>query len=193
MNRYILVDPASSKKKGSDYTVMEVWGLGMDGNYYIIFGVRDRMSLKERAKWLFKLHREYRPNAVGYEQYGQQADIEHMESKMEDENYRFEIIPLGGQMAKEDRIGMLIPKSEDHRIWMPTRCLYPDYEGQVQNFTQHMEEELRDFPVAEHDDILDCAARILDPNLGACFPEPEEELPRNNSNNKARSDYDLFD
>jgi predicted phage terminase large subunit-like protein len=193
MNRYIVVDGASSKKKGSDYTVMEVWGLGRDGNYYLIDGVRDRLKLTERAKWLFKLHRQYRPLSVGNESYGAMADIEHMEEKMERENYRFEIIPLGGAMSKNDRIGMLIPKSEDHRVWMPTRCLYPDYEGQVQNFTRHMEEEFRDFPVSEHDDILDCAARILDPNFGACFPEPEEDFPRNNNKNKARSNYELFD
>lgn len=36
MNIYIVVDPASEKKKESDYTVMMVVALGQDENYYIV-------------------------------------------------------------------------------------------------------------------------------------------------------------
>jgi hypothetical protein len=33
-------------------------------------------------------------------------------------------------------------------------------------------EEYLAFPVSLHDDMLDCLARILDPELGASFPMP---------------------
>jgi len=36
MRKYILVDPASSKKKGSDFTVMAVIGLAAHQNYYLL-------------------------------------------------------------------------------------------------------------------------------------------------------------
>jgi hypothetical protein len=49
MRKYLLVDPASSKKKGSDYTVMAVIGLGADQNYYLLDAVRDRLNLTERG------------------------------------------------------------------------------------------------------------------------------------------------
>jgi len=44
-NKYILCDPASSKKANSDYTVMQVIGLAPDQNYYLIDGIRDRLNL----------------------------------------------------------------------------------------------------------------------------------------------------
>ena len=59
MNRYIIVDPASSKEKRSDYTVMLVLGLGKDGNYYVVDGVRDRLNLSERTNILFNLVEQY--------------------------------------------------------------------------------------------------------------------------------------
>jgi len=70
MRNYILVDSASSKKKGSDHTVMVVIGLGADQNYYLLDAVRDRLNLSERCKELFRLHRKWRPERVGYEKYG---------------------------------------------------------------------------------------------------------------------------
>ena len=46
LSRYILVDPASEKKKDNDYTAMVVIGLGADDNYYILDIVRDRLNRK---------------------------------------------------------------------------------------------------------------------------------------------------
>src|SRR5690606_22504252 len=73
-NKYILVDPAGKKKKTSDYTVMEVIALAPDANYYLIDAIRDRLNLTQRAAKLFELHRKHKPKAVGYEEYGMQAD-----------------------------------------------------------------------------------------------------------------------
>lgn len=172
LNRYILVDPAGAKKKGSDYTCIWVVGLGADGFYYLIDGLRDRFNLSERAAALFRLHRKYRPIAVGYERYGMQADIEHIRYLQEQHNYRFGIIELGGQMPKADRIRRLMPLFEQGRIYLPARCPYLDVNGQMRDITRDfVDEEYLAFPVAGHDDMLDALARILDPALGACFPE----------------------
>lgn len=171
LNIYILVDPAGSKKKGSDYTVMEVIGLGPDNNYYLIDAIRDRLNLTERAAALLRLHRKYRPLAVGYERYGMQADIEHVRHVQEQENYRFGIIELGGQTPKEDRIRRLIPIFEQHRFYLPGRLPFVDSEGKGRDFAREfVGEEYLAFPVAGHDDMLDCMARIVEPDLGAYFP-----------------------
>ncbi|HVZ17485.1 MAG TPA: LAGLIDADG family homing endonuclease, partial [Terriglobales bacterium] len=131
MNRYLLVDPASKKKKENDYTSMAVIGLGPDNNYYLLDGVRDRLNLTERADALFQLHRRWRPKGVGYEEYGLQSDIEHMQSEMTHQEYRFEITPLGGRTAKEDRIKRLVPHFENGRFWLPDTLHKTDYEGRV--------------------------------------------------------------
>jgi hypothetical protein len=86
MTKYLLVDAAHSKKKGSDYTAMWVVGLSNDENYYVLDIVRDRLSLTERADRLLQLHRKWKPAEVRYERYGLQADIEHIEDRMEREN-----------------------------------------------------------------------------------------------------------
>jgi predicted phage terminase large subunit-like protein len=177
-NRYILVDPASKRKSTSDYTVMMVVGLGPDNNYYLIDGIRDRLSLTQRARKLFEFHRKYMPKDTGYEEYGLQADIEHVEYVMEQDNYRFNIKRLGGSMAKEDRIKRLVPVFEGHRLWLPKALPFVDYEGIARDFVQlFIAEEYRAFPVAIHDDMLDCLARILEPELAAVFPKPAPKPP----------------
>lgn len=184
-NKYIIVDPASKKKSTNDYTVMMVIALAPDNNYYLIDVIRDRLNLTERAKKLFELHREHQPTSVGYEEYGLQADIEHMKFMMELENYRFNIMPLGGSVSKEDRIKRLIPIYEQARMWMPERLTYVNYEGRQRDLIKDfIDDEYKSFPVCVHDDMLDCLARILEPLLGAKFPKaaPVKPRPRSSGN-----------
>lgn len=178
MNKYLLVDPASSKKQTSDYTAMMVIGLGGDQNYYLLDGLRDRLSLTQRADAVFEFHRRWRPQGVGYEQYGLQSDIEHMRDRMARENYRFGITELKGKVAKVDRIRRLIPSMEQGRWYLPSVLLKTDYEKKTRDLiATFIEEELKPFPVALHDDMLDCMSRILDEDLGILWPKgaPSEE------------------
>lgn len=162
MNRYIIVDPANEKKSTNDYTVMTVWGLGPDENYYVIEWVRDRLSLTERGEELFRLHRKHKPRGVGYEQYGMQADIAYIKDKMKRDNYNFSITPLGGNLAKADRIKGLIPIFEQGRIYLPDTCYKTNYEKKTEDLTEvFLTHEYDTFPVCTHDDMLDCMARIL--------------------------------
>ncbi|MFA6293600.1 MAG: LAGLIDADG family homing endonuclease [Victivallales bacterium] len=174
-NIYIIVDPAGEKKKENDYTVMMVIALSPDGNYYLIDGLRDRLNLTQRTKRLFNFVRKYKPLAVGYEKYGMQCDIEHIQERMEHENYRFKIIPLGGQTSKNDRIRKLIPVFEQGRMIMPHRLLFSDYEDRLHDMIQEfITDEYLAFPACVHDDMFDCMARILEDDLGTFFPELEE-------------------
>lgn len=178
MNRYILVDAASEKKRSSDYTAMMVVGLAPDQNYYVLDMVRDRLKLTERADALFALHRRWRPSGVGYERYGMMADIEHIKDRQNRENYRFPIVELGGSMPKPDRIRRLIPIFEQGRLWLPMLLRKVDYEGiERELVSAFQDEEYRAFPVGLHDDMLDCLSRIVDPDLSALWPDiPESEL-----------------
>ncbi len=178
MNRYLLVDPASSKKKTSDYTVMWVIGLGVDMNYYLIDGIRERLGLNERTSELFRLHRKHKPIGVGYEQYGMQADIEHMEEKMESVNYRFKITPLSGSVAKVDRIKRLQPKFEQGRFFLPRSIIKIGREGMEENLIDTLiNDEYLTFPVCGHDDMLDDLANILHPDMNAEFPAEVKRMP----------------
>lgn len=186
MNRAIFVDPASSKKKGSDYTVMAVVGWNADGCLYLIYGSRARLNLTERTKRLFDLVRQYKPSCVYYEKYGMQSDIEHIEDVMQRDSFHFNIQEIGGSTAKVDRIRRLIPWFEQGRFYLPIVSNFVDEEGTVRNFTPiFVEEEYTSFPVCAHDDMLDCISRAVDPQVGMGFPESvdsrtpvEKELAR---------------
>ncbi len=177
-NLCIVCDPASEKKKDSDYTAALVVGFGADRNIYVHDIVRDRLNLKQRAQMLFDLHRRWQPGAVGYERYGMMADIEHIRDKMETDNYRFDITEVGGPMPKNDRIKRLIPLFADGRIYMPENGIQKtDYEGRTHDLVSVLiEEEFKGFPVSLHDDLMDAFARIID-LYGAIsnFPWPIEE------------------
>lgn len=169
-NRYILIDPANKKRKKSDYTAGWVIELREDRNYYCIDMIRDRLSLTERADLVFRWHKQYRPLGVGYEEYGLQADIEHIEDRMERENYHFAITRLGGQLGKHERIKRLVPIYEQGRMWLPETCVVQTADGKTDLVQAFIRDEYFAFPVMAHDDMLDAQARILDDDLHAEFP-----------------------
>ena len=179
MSRYLIVDPASKKKKKSDFTSMGVIGLGTDNKYYLLDGLRDRLNLTERTSRLFDLHRKWKIRLpVRYEQYGMQADIEHIKTKQETDNYRFDITEVGGQTSKEDRIGRLIPVFEQGNFYLPEHLWMTDYEKTTKDIVRDfVEEEFLPFPLGLHDDFLDMLARILEPDLKLVWPKEEKPPP----------------
>lgn len=177
-NRILIVDPANSKKKHSDYTAMWVVGLGADNNVYVLDIVRDRLNLTERAALVFELHRKWKPYQVRYERIGMQADVEHLRSKMRDDNYRFELVEVGGTTPKPERIKRLVPWFEEGRIYLPRKLKRTNYEGvSVDLVHQFIEEEYTQFPVAEYDDMMDSLARLAEPDLPLKWPREREPRP----------------
>lgn len=197
LNIVMIVDPASKKKKRSDYTVFWLIGLGPDKNYYVIDLIRDKLSLSERTRMLFMLHQKYSPMAVAYEEYGAQSDVEHYEIEMARMNYRFHITRVGGTMAKEDRIQALEPDFEQGRFYFPRNSYHETYEGKsVDTIDQFINDEFVVFPFGEHDDMLDSLARLKDPKLFISFPEgnmPEQIKPINQTAlEQDESEFALF-
>ena len=172
MNKYLLVDAASEKKRSSDYTAMWIVGLNTDGNYYVLDIVRDRLNLTERADKVFELHRKWKPIETRYEKYGMMADIEHLKTRMESENYRFDIREVGGITAKPDRIKRLLPIFEAGRLYLPKSLFYTDWQrNPVDLVRAFVEEEYMAFPVGLHEDLLDALSRIAEPDLKLSWPQ----------------------
>jgi phage terminase large subunit-like protein len=172
MNIYILCDPAGEKKKENDYTCFVVIGLGIDKNYYLIEWIRDRLNLVERANVLFYLHQTYYPKLTGYEKFGKDSDIQHYEDRMKRDNYRFSLEPLHKRLPKNDRIKKLIAIFNAGRFFIPQQCVRQNYEGVMEDLTVIFRDtEYFAFPYCEHDDMLDCMADILHPDMHAIFPQ----------------------
>jgi hypothetical protein len=119
LNVYILCDPASSRKKGSDRTAIAVIGVDSARNKYLLDGYHHRMSLTERWLALSGLRKVWMnmPGVqlvrVGYERYGSTSDLEHFEEKMLKAKDQWEIVelawPRDGTGSKYDRIQRLEP------------------------------------------------------------------------------------
>ncbi len=128
LNVYIMVDPAHSKKKGSDNTAMAVIGIDAGGNKYLLDGYRHKMGLKERWEALAGLRKVWmaQPGVqmvkCGYERYGMQADLEYFEERMLAAKEAFEIHELNwtsdGAQAKDDRVQRLQPDFMSKKFFM---------------------------------------------------------------------------
>lgn len=182
MNVCILIDAAGGdeatkkKRKTSDRTAMAVIGLAPDNNYYLLDLVIDRLNATERIDMLFILHRKWndlcgKPPKVGYEKYGLMTDTHYAKKRMNEEGYRFQLIELGGKMAKEERIRRMIPDLQKSRWYFPDSLLYTDSEGRTLDMTKELlESEMSVFPRARYDDGLDAVSRIYDKEMAAIFP-----------------------
>lgn len=128
INIYILCDPASSKKKGSDSTAIAVIAVDAQRNKILIDGYRHKMKLQERWAALSGLRRHWmrQPGVqmvrVGYERYGMRSDIEYFEEKMLMTQDAFEITELAwpneGPGSKFDRIQRLYPDFANGRFYL---------------------------------------------------------------------------
>ena len=136
LNVYIMVDPAHSKKKGSDNTAMAVVGLDAGSNKYLLDGYRHKMGLKQRWEAMYGLVKVWRaaPGVqmvkVGYERYGMQADLEYFEEQMLKVGDSFEIVELNwtsdGQQAKDDRVQRLQPDFISKKFHLAMVCMRRD-------------------------------------------------------------------
>ena len=175
MNTYLLFDPASAKKRTSDYTAGWAVGLHTDNRVYILDMLRDRMNLPQRTAKLFEWHRKYDPLDVRYEKYGKDSDIEHILEEQKKQNYRFEVTEVGGKTAKNDRIKRLIPYFEQGRIVLPRTLHYTGYDGKTHDLVHDfIEQEYMGFPVGVHDDMLDALARLFEPELTLLWPRKKK-------------------
>jgi phage terminase large subunit-like protein len=187
MNRCLIVDPANKKKKTSDYTAMAVIGMADDANVYLLDYFRDRLSLQERATELFRLHRKWKPQFCGYEEYGLQADLSFIRLEQDRLPYHFSIAELGGKLAKEDRISRLIPICSTGNFWLPEQLFRTMHDGKTEEQIQRLIElEFLAFPVPVHDDGMDVISRYMDvPGFGPA-ESPDLKRPEDRYNKSAK-------
>jgi phage terminase large subunit-like protein len=129
LNIYIMVDPASSKKKGSDYTAIPVIGVDASGNLWLVDGMRSKMKLAERWNAIYQLRKRWinEPGVqvveVGYERYGLDSDLEYFSEQMERTKEEFEVKELSWPKdtgnSKYDRIQRLEPYMRNGRFFLP--------------------------------------------------------------------------
>ena len=193
LNRYILVDPAGKAKDSNSFFAAWVVGLGGDHCVYILDGILDSLGLTSRTDKLFALVRQWEPLKVVYEKFAYQSDIEHYQEKMDAENCRFTIVPVGGQMmSKDQRIERLMPWFRAGRIIFPERLMYRNGEGTEIDIVKRFKEvEFAKWPFNPNcRDQLDALARLCD-NADVNYVYPRNYGAGDAGGDHWRTDLDL--
>lgn len=205
-NFYIIVDPANTKKKTSDYTSMVTIAAASDRKYYVADIIYDKLYPAERRDTLFSLVNRWTNSrakpTVFYESNGMSADYHMINEKMKSDSSFFTMIAattkprlrvdqrIGGEPLKIQRIMALEPIFRNGQVVFCNETVHRNYQGQIVNTTQYvLDNEYSQFPSGDHDDFLDSLSRIADLDTGPqiTFPRPSKDdkkqglKPRNNS------------
>ena len=72
-NYYITTDFATSASEAADFSVISVWALNNNGDWFWCDGICERQLMDQNINDLFRLAQEWSPQAVGIEVTGQQG------------------------------------------------------------------------------------------------------------------------
>ena len=168
--QYILVDPASTQKKRSDYSVLERWDVDYDGKHRLVEGIRDKLTAFQRIDVLFAMvKRSQNLKWVKYEVLGgRHGDLEVIDQRKHKEHLNFEVKETKGSNAsKQDRVEQrLAGPWHSGIIYLPKNCFFKSiHDGKTYDFTQLYKLEFLQFPFCEHDDIIDCHSQMFEERL----------------------------
>lgn len=115
-NFYITTDFATTDRESSDNSVVSVWAINSNRDWFWVDGVCKRMKMNEAIDHLFRLNAIYNPQTIGVEISGQQgAFIQWLQSEMMDRNSWFNFATQKGRPGikpvtnKLERFNLVVP------------------------------------------------------------------------------------
>lgn len=91
-NFYITTDFATSEEQSADFSVLSVWALNNNGDWFWVDGVCKKMLMDDSIDHLFRLGQKWNPQSVGIEVSGQQGGfIRWIMGEMQTRNIYFSI------------------------------------------------------------------------------------------------------
>jgi len=161
LNLYFFCDPANSKNKDSDYTVMLVLGVDQGGSLILIDGIRERLSPSEKWNKLYGLYNQYRQvKKIYYEEVSLCSDIAYFTKCAQHVNnltftsLLHSLKPEG--QKKIDRIIRIEILLNEGKLFLPRTLIKTAANGTKYNLVEQViHEEIKLFPYSKHDDAMD--------------------------------------
>lgn len=183
LNFFLVVDPASRRRKESDFTAMLVFAVDHDWNFYLVDGVHDKLNPFERINKAFNLCKKWNILHVGWETIGfQETDKFYLERMQREKNFYFNIHEIKAHKErKDDRIMGIQPTMQAGKFWVPAAGIKyrrswvnpDDGLGADIDIIVQLIGEMEFFPDSVHDDLLDAAAMARGIVYQGYIPIPE--------------------
>lgn len=211
-NFYIIVDPANTKKKESDYTAMWTIATSSSGEYIGSDLIYDKLLPTERRDRLFEQVQRWTNSRskpmVFYEANSMSSDTAMIMEKQRKLDFYFEIIAAttkprlrldtraSGAGLKFERIMALEPLFRNHKIRFVRTAFHKNWEGRMVNtIDEFLRNEYEIFPFGRHDDGLDSLSRIADLETGVMlsFPDTGSGYRKLQEVRRIRQEADVYD
>lgn len=141
-NFYITTDFATSEKTAADYSVISVWALNSNRDWFWVDGICKRQLMDANINDLFRLAAKYRPQSVGVEVSGQQAGfISWIQKEMMDRNFHFTLASdnnsnqpgIRPATNKMQRFNVVVPWFKAGKMYFPTEMKYGECMKEAQD------------------------------------------------------------
>jgi predicted phage terminase large subunit-like protein len=156
LRRFVTLDPAISEKKDADYSAMVCVGVDKNNTWYILDVWRDKVQPKALIDQIFYWNEKWKPITFGIEVVAFQKALQYF--ILDEMKKRNNYVPIKelkhADTSKDERIRGLQPRYEVGSILHPQQTTIPAIE--------YLEDELKRFPRAKHDDLLDALASQLE-------------------------------
>ena len=127
-NFYITTDFATSDKESADFSVISVWALNNNGDWFWVDGVVKKQTMDKNVEDLFRLAQQYKPQEVGIEVSGQQGGfIPWIQNEMMTRNIYFPLASENNSTKpgirpntdKMVRFQIVVPWFKTNKIFFP--------------------------------------------------------------------------
>lgn len=165
-NIYITTDFATSEKTSGDYSVISVWALNSNGDWFWVDGICKRQLMDKNIDELFRLCQIYNPVSVGIEVTGQQGGfIQWIKQEQLARNIWFTLASDGNQnrpgirptASKLVRFNSILPLFKAGKFYFPE-------EVRDQPAMLELMDELRLATIegfkSKHDDFIDTISML---------------------------------
>lgn len=154
LNKFVLLDAAVSEAKTADFSAMICVGVDHNNDWYILDIWKDKVLAGALINKIFEWDKKWKPITIGTEKTSFQRVLQFFindEMKKRNHNLYFTEL-IHNDRSKEDRIRGLEPRYTNGSIF---HC-------KTVPFIRDLEEELKRFPKAKHDDVSDALAAALE-------------------------------
>ena len=166
-NFYITTDFATSERASADYSVITVWAVNNNGQFFYADGIIQRQLMDKNIDDLFRLAQLYKPQAVGVEVTGQQGGfIQWIQKEMMRRNVWFTLAsennegkpgirPINNKLS---RLHTIQPWFSQGKVFFPEEWKGKD--SRLIEATEELSGVTRTGIKSKHDDWLDTLSML---------------------------------